>query len=85
MFVILTYDVAHHHSKFKNLCSEYLIHEQGSVFDGDISKSLLKELVFRIETLLKDGDALLIYEFDQKKYSRIEFWGQHKESENITA
>jgi hypothetical protein len=41
--------------------------------------------VFRIETLLKDGDALLIYEFDQKKYSRIEFWGQHKESENITA
>ncbi len=84
MFVILSYDVTEHHQKIIKICREYLIHELESVFDGEISKAKLKELCEHLKPLLKNpDDHLIIYEFDQMKYSRIISLGSQKEEGNL--
>lgn len=75
MYVIITYDVsvkrvAKVHKKLK----EYLIWTQNSVFEGEITKGLLKECLFELEKIInKKRDSINIYEIrnpnNLKKYS----------------
>jgi len=62
MFVILVYDVDESRvMKFFNLCKQYLTWRQRSVFEGNISKSKLDELLKNIKKLKTKEDYIIIY------------------------
>lgn len=75
MYVIITYDVdekrvAKVHKKLK----EYLIWTQNSVFEGEITRSLLKQCLFEIKNIIDEGiDSVNVYEIKNpnnlKKYT----------------
>lgn len=60
MFVMVCYDVpAHRTEVYKKLLKEYLIHEQASVFMGDIPESEVIRMLDRISREIKPGDNVL--------------------------
>lgn len=75
MYVIITYDVeekrvAKVHKKLK----EYLIWTQNSVFEGEITSSLLKKCLFELENIVDENvDSVSVYEIrnprNLKKYT----------------
>ncbi len=75
MYVIITYDVdekrvAKVHKKLK----EYLIWTQNSVFEGEITRTLLKQCLFELEKIIdEDFDSINVYEIKNpnnlKKYT----------------
>lgn len=75
MYVIITYDVdekrvAKVHKKLK----EYLIWTQNSVFEGEITRTLLKKCLFDLEKIIaSDYDSINVYEIKNpnnlKKYT----------------
>lgn len=75
MYVIISYDVdekrvAKVHKKLK----EYLIWTQNSVFEGEITRTLLKQCLFELEKIIdEDFDSINVYEIKNpnnlKKYT----------------
>lgn len=75
MYVIITYDVdekrvAKVHKKLK----KYLIWTQNSVFEGEITRTLLKQCLFELEKIIdEDFDSINVYEIKNpnnlKKYT----------------
>ena len=60
MFVMVCYDVpAHRTEVYKKLLKEYLIHEQASVFMGDIPESEVIRMVDKISRRIKPEDKVL--------------------------
>lgn len=83
MFVILYYDANEKRvSKFLKICKKYLIWVQNSVFEGEISKANLEKLKLELKKKAKDNDSVIIYEFENLKYSNREVIGIDKK-ENI--
>jgi CRISPR-associated protein Cas2 len=75
MYVIITYDVAEERvAKVHKKLKEYLIWSQNSVFEGEITQSLLKQCLFELENIIVDSvDSINVYEIKNpknlKKYS----------------
>lgn len=75
MYVIITYDVAEERvAKVHKKLKEYLIWTQNSVFEGEITRSLLKQCLFEIENIIVERiDSVNVYEIENpknlKKYS----------------
>jgi len=71
MFIILMYDANEKRvSKYLKLMRQYLTHIQYSVFEGEITKGKLKELRYKIDKILKkDEDSVIIYTFENTKYT----------------
>ena len=75
MYVIITYDVEEKRvSKVHKKLKEYLIWTQNSVFEGEITKGLLKQCLFELEKIISEhDDSVNIYEIKNprnlKKYS----------------
>ena len=60
MFVMICYDVpAKRTEVYKRLLKEYLVHEQASVFMGDLPESELIKLVSEISKKIGPDDRLL--------------------------
>ena len=79
MFVILFYDVAEERvSKMLKICRKYLIWQQNSVFEGEISLANLEKLKMEIYSLVKEEDSVIIYTFRSLKYSQRLVIGKDK-------
>ena len=60
MYVLIAYDVqAERTDKFRKILSKYLIHEQNSVFAGDLPMSELKRLRGEISKVAMADDRLM--------------------------
>ena len=60
MFVMICYDVPAHRTEiYKKLLKEFLIHEQASVFMGDIPESEVIRMLDRISRKIKPEDNVL--------------------------
>ncbi len=60
MFVVVSYDVPAKRTEiFKKLLKEYLVHEQASVFMGDLPESELIKMVARISDKIRPEDKIL--------------------------
>jgi len=69
MYVMITYDVAEERvAKVHKKLKEYLIWTQNSVFEGEITKSLLKICLFELEKIIVDSvDSVSVYEIKNPK------------------
>lgn len=85
MYVIITYDVdekrvAKVHKKLK----EYLIWTQNSVFEGEITRTLLKKCLHEIESIIdKSIDSINVYEIDNPKYLKKYSYGVDKSFDDM--
>ena len=60
MFVIVCYDVpAHRTEVYKKLLKEYLVHEQASVFMGDLPESEVIRMVDKISRRIGPDDNVM--------------------------
>lgn len=75
MYVIITYDVSEKRvAKVHKKLKEYLIWTQNSVFEGEITRSLLNRCLYEIEKIIVESvDSVNVYEINNprnlKKYS----------------
>lgn len=80
MYVIITYDVSEKrvvkvHKKLK----EYLIWTQNSVFEGEITRTLLKKCLFELEKIIEEEvDSLSVYEINNPKNLKKYIFGVDK-------
>jgi CRISPR-associated protein Cas2 len=59
MFVLFTYDVAAKRTeKFRKLLSRYLVHEQNSVFGGDLTQATLLQLHKELQRIMCEHDRM---------------------------
>lgn len=70
MYVILVYDIGEKRvGKMLKLCRQYLMWIQNSVFEGEITKVKLKELISRAKGIMEsDEDSLIIFSSRQEKW-----------------
>jgi len=69
MYVIITYDVSEKRvAKVHKKLKEYLIWTQNSVFEGEITRTLLKRCLFELESIVdEDSDSVSVYEIKNPK------------------
>lgn len=82
MYVLLVYDINEKRvAKALKLCRLYLTWVQNSVFEGEITKSKLKELKLRLKRMMKEKeDSVMIYQFREQAAFKKEIIGQEKNS-----
>lgn len=87
MFIILYYDVNEKRcAKMLKKCREYLVWVQKSVFEGELTEGQLARLTNDLSKIVcgDDGDSLVIYRFESKKYSeRITIGADKKDKINF--
>ncbi|MBS2769944.1 CRISPR-associated endonuclease Cas2 [Anoxybacillus rupiensis] len=85
MFVIITYDVGE--KRVNKVCKklrEYLTWTQNSVFEGEISKSLLLKCLNEIDQIIdEDEDSIYIYEVANPRNVKKKVFGQEKNFEEL--
>ncbi|ASS99179.1 CRISPR-associated endonuclease Cas2 [Geobacillus thermocatenulatus] len=85
MFVIITYDVAE--KRVNKVCKklkEYLTWTQNSVFEGEISKSLLMKCMYELEMIIdKQEDSIYLYEVENPKNIKKRVFGQEKNFDEL--
>lgn len=82
MYIILIYDILTEgkgarvaRNVFK-ICKKYLAHVQKSVFEGEITPALLRQLQSELEVFIrKDMDSIILFSSRQKKWLDKDFWG----------
>ena len=85
MYLILVYDVGEKKvSNMMKLCREYLQHVQNSVFEGEITQSHYRELVYRIGKIIRfDVDSVIIYELWNNNFKRNIIGVEKRNNNNI--
>jgi len=85
MFVILVYDFGEKRvSKALKICRKYLTWVQNSVFEGEITEGNLKKLKIElIKKMDKNEDSIIIYTFNNTKYSKKEIVGFEKNKPSV--
>jgi CRISPR-associated protein Cas2 len=85
MFVILVYDVAEKRvGKALKKCRQYLTWVQNSVFEGEISEGNLKKLKMELNKIINTTeDSVIIYAFQNTRYSNREVMGLSKNSQDV--
>jgi CRISPR-associated protein Cas2 len=85
MYVILVYDFGENRvGKMLKLCRRYLNWIQNSVFEGEISEVLLKELIREAKKIMKeDDDSIIIFKGRQKIWIDKEIVGKERGSIDI--
>lgn len=70
MYVILVYDIGEKRvGKMLKLCRRYLNWIQNSVFEGEITKVKLKELISLAKKIMKEEeDSIIIFKTRQEKW-----------------
>lgn len=85
MYVIVVYDInVERVSKMNRYLKRYLMWVQNSVFEGEISDSLLTELLKGLKSIVKEDDSVTIYQFRTKLYlDRITIGVEKGSTDNI--
>jgi len=80
MYVIITYDVSEKRvSKVHKKLKEYLIWTQNSVFEGEITRTLLKKCLFELENIVdENSDSVSVYEIQNPKNLKKYTYGLDK-------
>ena len=82
MFVILFYDVDKKRvQKMLKTCRKYLVWQQNSVFEGEITKANLEKLKHFINKIICDEDSVVIYKLRTTKYSERVVLGEDKKED----
>jgi CRISPR-associated protein Cas2 len=84
MFIILIYDVnAKRCNKLLKICRKYLTWVQNSVFEGEISISGYKKLIYEINSVIDESseDSVIVYTFKSLLYSKREVYGVDKKED----
>jgi CRISPR-associated protein Cas2 len=85
MFVIITYDVGE--KRVNKVCKklrEYLTWTQNSVFEGEISKSLLMKCLYELELIMnKEEDSIYIYQVSNPKNIKKQVFGQERNFDEL--
>ena len=70
MYVILVYDIGEKRvGKMLKLCRQYLNWIQNSVFEGEITKVKLKELIIQAKKIMKkEEDSIIIFKSRQEEW-----------------
>ena len=83
MYIVLVYDVsqeengARRWSRIFKICKKYLTHIQNSVFEGELSKGQLAQLLKELKEYIdKELDSVIIFKSRQEKWLDKEFWGR---------
>ncbi|ACV61814.1 CRISPR-associated protein Cas2 [Desulfofarcimen acetoxidans DSM 771] len=83
MYIILVYDIEMDEGGAKasrrvfKTCKKYLTHIQKSVFEGDITPSLLQKLRIELDKFIrKDRDSVLVFKSREERWLQKEFWGK---------
>jgi len=85
MYVILVYDVGQKRvGKMLKLCRKYLNWIQNSVFEGEITKVKLRELISYAKSIMDEekGDSLIIFKSREEKWLEKEVIGEEKNPVN---
>lgn len=82
MYVILVYDCGEKRvSKMLKLCRKYLNWIQNSVFEGEISEVMLKELEYKARIIMHENeDSLIVFKSRDEKWLDKEIIGKERSS-----
>jgi CRISPR-associated protein Cas2 len=85
MYVILVYDVGEKRvSKMLKLCRKYLNWIQNSVFEGEITKVKLKELILLSKKIIDpDTDSVIIFANRDEKWLDKTIIGKERSSIDV--
>jgi CRISPR-associated protein Cas2 len=80
MYIILVYDIEEKRvGKMLKLCRQYLNWIQNSVFEGELTRVKLDELLHKIKVIMKeDKDSIIIFKSRQEKWLEKEVIGREK-------
>ena len=89
MFVMICYDVPAKRTEiYKKLLKEYLLHEQASVFMGDLPEAQLIKLIAEISKTIEPADRILKlvaknrYNVEIHRLGKDELGGQMRQEED---
>lgn len=82
MFVILVYDFEESRvGKAHKICKKYLTWVQNSVFEGELTETLLRMLLDELgKIMVKDRDSVIVYKFASRNYYERKVIGVKKGS-----
>ena len=84
MYVIIVYDVSVEKVvKVNKFLYPYLYWRQNSVFEGELTKSQLREIMHWFKENLNDDDKVIIYTLKSEKFLRKIEIGKSKPMERI--
>lgn len=85
MFVIITYDVGERRvGKVCKKLKEYLMWTQNSVFEGEITKTLLKQCLMDLENIINvEEDSIYVYEIQNPRNIKKVAYGVDKSFDDI--
>ena len=76
MYVIIVYDVdVSRVVRINKFLKRYLLWVQNSVFEGEITETLLAELIKRIEKMVQGTDSIIIYKLRTESYMERQLIG----------
>lgn len=80
MYVILVYDVGQKRvGKMLKLCRRYLNWIQNSVFEGEITEVMLKELIINARAIMDiDDDSLILFKSRQERWLEKQVVGKER-------
>lgn len=84
MLIILFYDIPkkkknNNYLRIKKIAEQYLKRVQYSVFEGELSEAIFKEMTIRLEDVVnKEIDSIILYSFKSKYYSERKILGIDK-------
>jgi CRISPR-associated protein Cas2 len=85
MYVIITYDVGE--KRVNKVCKklkEYLTWTQNSVFEGEISKSLLMKCMHELELIInKQEDSIYLYQVSNPRNIKKQVFGQERNFDEL--
>lgn len=83
MYVILVYDIkmddggARASRRIFKICKKYLTHVQKSVFEGEITPSLMQKMHIELSEYIRtDDDSILVFKSREERWLQKEFWGK---------
>lgn len=85
IFIILVYDFGEKRvGKALKICRKYLTWVQNSVFEGEIGEANLKKLTMELSKIMdKNYDSIILYKFNNTRYSKRETIGLVKNSQDF--
>lgn len=90
MYVILVYDIAvdgngqRRWRKVYQICKQYLVHIQNSVFEGEITESNLFQLERELQTQIRDDkDSVIIFRSRHERWMQKSILGLYDEPSNF--
>lgn len=76
MYVIIVYDVdVSRVARINKFLKRYVLWVQNSVFEGEITETLLAELMKRIEKMVQGTDSIIIYKLRTESYMERQLIG----------